>query len=201
MEALQQLNQAPGVLQSALDLSRILIGGHSAGGTVALLNANPDWFKGLCGVFSYAAHTGASTALGHPPNTILPLPGDCPALLMGGTADGVIAASGSRYGDSAQSSTERIEATFAQAVPDRAGANHLVLLQGANHFTFVHPRDDSTGRAFLEGDESGSGQLYRTLMSQLIGAFAQSVCKNEAGDQVAEVIKANAGLVALHLQK
>jgi pimeloyl-ACP methyl ester carboxylesterase len=200
LDCLQQVNEQSGVLQGALNMDKLIIGGHSAGGTVALLNAEPQWFSGLRGVFSYAAHTGASTALGHPPETILPIPGDCPVLLMGGTRDGVIAASGARYGDDGQSATARIEATFDEAVPENGGNSHLVLLDGANHFSFVYPRDDSTGRAFLEGEESRPGEQYRHLMSSLVTAFAGRACERDCPD-VNEVLAKHPQLIAAHRSK
>ena len=80
-----------------VDLSRVVVGGHSAGGTVALHNSNPDWVPGLHAVFAYAAHTMTATALGHDEATVAPVPAKVPVMLMSGADDGVIAASRDRY--------------------------------------------------------------------------------------------------------
>jgi predicted dienelactone hydrolase len=76
---------AGGPLAGLLDTQRVLLGGHSAGGSVALMNARPDWFPGLRGVFAYGSHSKASTMLGYPADTLLPLPDALPLLVLGGS--------------------------------------------------------------------------------------------------------------------
>ena len=56
LEALAGLTAA-GPMEGMLDLSRVVLGGHSAGGTLALANADPGWFPGVRAVFSYGSHT------------------------------------------------------------------------------------------------------------------------------------------------
>jgi len=199
LEELSKLNTGPGPLQSALDLNRVILGGHSAGGTMALLNASPEWFTGVCGAFSYAAHTGAATQLGHSPGAILQVPGGQPCLLMGGSNDGVIAASGGRYGKDGVSSTDRIEATLDKGLSDNAN-HHLVIFDGANHFTFAHPTDGTTGRSFLEGEETYSGEAYRQLISRLVIVFANSLCDREPSS-IASLLEQSPELVSHHRVK
>jgi dienelactone hydrolase len=158
-----------GVLAGLLDLSKVAFGGHSAGGTVALLNANPDWFAGACAAFAYGAHTAAATMLGHPPGSMNVISAKTPVLIMGGAEDGVIAGSASRYGDPDGDATGRVIATFDQAVTREKGDCVLAIIKGANHFSIIDPQDDTTGRAFL--DRPDTSQDARGLMESLIWAF------------------------------
>ena len=149
LSLLEKLN-TQGLLADKLDLSRLAFGGHSAGGTLALLNANRDWFPALRAVFAYGAHTGASTVLGWPEETLLPVKADVPLLLIGGEQDGCIAHSAHRYGSDSKSATARIEQTFHQAVPENGGDNVMLLMNDANHFSFCTPMDDTCGRGYID---------------------------------------------------
>lgn len=151
-------------LQGLLDLQHIVLGGHSAGGTIALQNADPRYFPQVQRAFAYGAHSMAATMLGFAPGTILPLP-PRPLLLLGGTHDGVIAASSARYGG--DHAPDPIARTFCEAATHGA----LVLFEGANHFSFTHPHDTTLGRAFLEAPAAQSEDDLRTLMAQIIADF------------------------------
>lgn len=72
IEELKQLNRK-GLLKGLIDVEHIIFGGHSAGGSAALMNASKKWFEGICAAFSYGAHTGVATILGHPPNSVVPI--------------------------------------------------------------------------------------------------------------------------------
>lgn len=163
-----------GPLAGALDLDRVAFGGHSAGGTLALINANPDWFPGLRAVFSYGAHTGASTVLGHPPETLLPVDARTPSLLVGGNRDGCIAASAGRYGSDTDDPSARIVQTFERAVTRREGDSALAIIDGANHFTLVSSADTVTGRAFLDQPEAHPGDALRAVIGDLIAEFLKA---------------------------
>ncbi|GAB4403174.1 MAG: hypothetical protein OHK003_30910 [Anaerolineales bacterium] len=90
LDSLAQLNgDEKSPLYQALDLNHIILGGHSAGGTVALQNA--QFFEQVRAVFSYAGHTMASTMLGFEAGTVLHVGGKS-VMLMRGDRDGVIAA-------------------------------------------------------------------------------------------------------------
>ncbi|MEP5763623.1 MAG: hypothetical protein ABJ308_03485 [Halieaceae bacterium] len=172
---LKRLNKN-GLLAGHLNLSRVVLGGHSAGGTMALLNANADWFPSVCGAFSYGAHTGGNVALGWEEGSIMPLAKDLPLLIMGGTRDGVIANSAHRYGDETQASpTERIERSFHEGIKGKRGDRYLVLIEGANHFSMVWPRDKSTGRPFLDKKSKGSNKAIRKFMAKLVVTFCDQV--------------------------
>lgn len=175
------------VLAGKLDLQSIILGGHSAGGTVAMLNANPDWFPGVSAAFCYGAHSGASVILGWPENTTLPLPQKVPLLIMGGTQDGCIANSTQRYGSEPDenSSTAMVEETFYKSLTDTSNQaivkkNVLLLIRGANHFSMVHPYDDTTGRPFIDMPATEDEESIRQLMSDFILQFihAQQPARN-----------------------
>jgi hypothetical protein len=83
--------QSEGILAGMLDLQRIVLGGHSAGGRLALENAEPSFFPQVAGAFAYGTSSAAFVNLGYTAGTILPLPSSRPQLLMGGSCDGVLA--------------------------------------------------------------------------------------------------------------
>ncbi len=154
-----------GRLAGLLNLDKVVLGGHSAGGTMALQNGNHEWFPQVKGVFSYGAHTMVTTFLGYEPQTTLPL-WDVPTLLMGGSLDGVIEASCHRYGND-PSSTIPLEKTF-----ETGGENtFLVVLAGANHFTMAYPIDETTGRPFLDHPTTQPDDQLRHELVTLITFF------------------------------
>ncbi len=171
LEELARINRE-GVLAGCLDLGRVILGGHSAGGTVALLNARPQWFPGVCAAFSYGAHTGAATALGYAEDSFFPTPADVPLLVMGGSRDGCIANSGGRYGAGGASPTERVERTFNEAIDSRRGDCYLAIIDGANHFSMAWPEDHSTGRPFIDLPTTREDTDLRQLLSSLIVQFS-----------------------------
>jgi pimeloyl-ACP methyl ester carboxylesterase len=154
-------------LCGALDVERVILGGHSAGGTLALQNG--QFFEQVRAVFAYAGHTMASTMLGFAPGTILPV-GDKPVLLISGERDGVIAASRIRYGAEEQNH-DPVALTFENGIP-ATGRAVWVTLDGANHFSVANLLDEATGRLFLDHPETGSG--IREKMLDLIISFLQA---------------------------
>ncbi|MET9653343.1 MULTISPECIES: dienelactone hydrolase family protein [unclassified Streptomyces] len=158
-------------LDGLLDLERVVVGGHSAGGTVALQSA--AHVPGLRGVFAYGAHTQVAAALGHPPGTVLPVGAHVPVLLMSGENDGVIAASADRYA-AADADADPVARTFHEALTDAGGAHAWVRIAGAGHFTLCDPVDATSARGFLEAPEpEGSGA--RALAGHLVAAFCAAV--------------------------
>jgi len=171
------IQNSSGPLAGLLDLERVLLGGHSAGGSVALMNARPDWFPGLRAVFAYGAHSKASTALGYPADALLPLPDALPTLILGGSEDGVIAASAFRYGDNGNSEPDPvgpIRRTFAEGIKREQGDCYLAIVRGANHFSATFPPDNTTGRPFLDWPTSRMDADIRADLVQIIRTFAQA---------------------------
>lgn len=175
VETIKQEN-AEGVLAGCIDTGNIVLGGHSAGGSVAIYNARSDWFPEIKGAFAYAAHAVASTVLGFADNTVLDLGNDVPVMLVGGTRDGVMASSSHRYGASEGESPDRIAQTFDEGVRPNSGTNYLFSVEGANHFSLAYPVDDSTGRHFLDEDEQGDGEQIRLLLTDLVESFVMDAC-------------------------
>ena len=171
LDSLKQLNDdEKSALYQSMDLNNIILGGHSAGGTVALQNA--QFFEQVKAVFAYAGHTMASTMLGFAPNTILKV-GSKSVMLMRGDRDGVIAASRVRYGAEGQSQ-DPVEKTFDEACQPSAGNEaYDVLLQGANHFALAYPLDETTGRFFLDMEMGRDGEEVRNQIAELIVAFIE----------------------------
>lgn len=173
LDSLAQLNDdEKSPLCGTMDLNHIILGGHSAGGTVALQNA--QFFEQVNAVFSYAGHTMASTMLGFAPNTVLNVGGKA-VMLMRGDRDGVIAASRVRYGVEGQSQ-DPVEKTFDEACRPSAGEEAWdVLLQGANHFSIAHPLDKTTGRFFLDQEMTRHAEEIRNQIAGLVLAFIKKL--------------------------
>ena len=153
-----------------VDLGRVVVGGHSAGGTAALHNSDPSWVPGLQAVFAYAAHTMVATALGHGEAAVLPIPAKVPIMLLGGADDGVIAASRDRYRTD-DGDHDPVRRTFAEAIPRQEGDSWLVELAGAGHFAICDPVDTTSGRSFLEPDSATADPTVPELLGDLIAAF------------------------------
>jgi hypothetical protein len=161
-----------GVLAGLLDLERVILGGHSAGGRVAIESANPSFYPQVVASFSYGAHTAAIVQLGYAAGTILALPAALPMMLIGGTCDGVIANNGSLYGLTWERPTTPIELTF-QATIGGDNDRYLLLVEGANHFTIADPVDPTIGTADLDFPATQSAQS-RDVIAEAIGLFIDS---------------------------
>ncbi|MDR9403573.1 MAG: dienelactone hydrolase [Halothece sp. Uz-M2-17] len=173
MQALENL-QAEGLLAGLLDLDQVILGGHSAGGRVAIESASQTFFPQLAGAFAYAAHTVGGVNLGYKPGTILPLPDSLPLLLLGGTEDGVIANNSHQYGLDWETATTPILRTFQESISGGRGDSYLVLFEGANHFSIAHPHDSTTGTSFLDFPATQPETEIRSLMARIISLFIQS---------------------------
>ncbi|MFE9783917.1 alpha/beta hydrolase family protein [Nocardia salmonicida] len=190
IDALAELN-AQGPLRGALDLNRIALGGHSAGGTVVLQSAR--FFDAVAAVFAWGAHTMVATMLGWPAGTVLPAQVDCPVLLGVGTNDGVIAGSADRYGEDGESRPDPVARTFHEALPP--GEHLLAVIEGANHFG-IADADPTAARAFLDGDDDTDAL---TPFARLTSAFLRAhLCDSgTARTELAEFVAAD--VVAPHL--
>lgn len=195
--ALEQL-QAEGVLAGLLDLNHIILGGHSAGGRVAIESANERFFPQVVAAFAYGAHTAATVQLGYEPGTILPLPDSLPLLLIGGTCDGVIYNSSHRYGLMWEQPQTPVIRTFREALAGGRGDSYLLLLEGANHFSVAHPIDATTGTVFLDFPASQPEEQLRNLMAQAIGLFIDAHVRSQATAIVTlnQLLTSNNSLIA-----
>ncbi len=165
-----ELNDA-GPLAGSLDLDHLALGGHSAGGTIALESAEHRFFPSVRAVFAYAAHTMASTIFGWPQGTVLPLSGDCPVLLLAGSADGLVAASAKWYGEG-DGRLDPILRTF-QTLPNTTatGGSWLVKVGGANHFAIASPQDGGWSRGDLDWPLGAPAEELQATICHAIGLF------------------------------
>ncbi|WP_082574462.1 MULTISPECIES: alpha/beta hydrolase family protein [unclassified Nocardioides] len=170
LEAVAGLNEA-GQLAGLLDLDKVGLFGHSAGGTVILQSARPAWFPQVRAVVSYGGHTMASQMIGYPPNTLLPAPVEAPTLIVAGTHDGVVAASAIRYGEQpGAAGHDPIERTWREALPETT-ESWLVHLEGAGHMLASYPEDPSTARGFLETPTDADHDRLREVLGDLVATF------------------------------
>lgn len=171
LDELEKLNKV-GLLAGLLDLQKIILGGHSAGGRVALENANTEFFSQVSGAFSYGGHTAAPTKLQYEPGTILSLSNSVPMLLIAGTHDGVIAKNSHNYGiDQWETPATPVIRTFREAISRKQGDSYLVVLEGANHFSVADPLDSTLKVASLDFTASQSGAKIRSVIGSVIGLF------------------------------
>ncbi|WP_067831809.1 alpha/beta hydrolase family protein [Actinomadura kijaniata] len=165
------------LLKGMLDLDRVALGGHSAGGTVALQSAR--FLPGVRACFAYGAHTMVATMLGWPAGTVLPAQVDGPVLLGVGTRDGVIMGSSDRYGQDAVpgAAADPVSRTFHEGLsgPD----DLLAVLPGANHFALADPADPTAARAFLDLAAEGDPAAARRAFTDLVAAFLRAHLRGE----------------------
>jgi dienelactone hydrolase len=171
---------AEGPLAGQLDLDCIILGGHSAGGRVALENANPQFFPGIAAAFAYGAHSAATVQLGYGAGEILPLPDSLPLLLLGGTEDGVIIHSSHRYGITWPSAETPIIRTFQEAIAGGRNDCYLGILAGANHFSIASTIDGTTGRPFLDAPATQPLDNLHSCLAHTIGNFIDAHGRGQA---------------------
>ena len=100
-------------------------------------------------------------------------------LLIGGGKDGVLAADTKLLTGDKKDPCWAVEQSFNEGVKGKRGDRLLVLLDGAGHYTFTSPRDETTGRQFLDSHTPGQGKALRKYLSQLIVTFCdQHSCGN-----------------------
>jgi dienelactone hydrolase len=172
--------QNQGILAGLLDLQNIILGGHSAGGRVAIENGNPQFFPQVVATFGYGVHTAGAVLAGYSPGTILPLPDALPMLIMGGTCDGVISNSSDRYGVTWQDATTPVRRTFEEAIAGGRNDSYLVILEGANHFSIIDSTDITTGRPFLDFPATQPQEKYQFFMVEIIGLFINAHVRQQS---------------------
>lgn len=170
-----------------LDLNRVVVGGHSAGGAAALHNSDPSWVPGLRAVFAYAAHTMVAQALGHGEAAVVPVPARVPIMLLGGADDGVIAASRDRYRTD-DGAHDPVRQTFAEAIGRQQGDSWLVELADAGHFAICWPVDTTSGRSFLESGSAGGDSAVRELLGDLVASFIAASLGRPNGFSIEQLV-------------
>ena len=200
---LEHLNSS-GELAGLLDLQKIVLGGHSAGGRVALENAKPQLFSQVVAAFSYGGHTAAPVQLGYEPGTILSLPNSAPMLLIGGTQDGVIANNAKIYGlEEWETAVTPVERTFRETIAEERDDSYLVVLEGANHFSICDRPDPTLRVNALDFPTTQPPAKIRSVMAEIIGLFIDLQVRDRATalQQLELLIENNNSLVASFEQK
>lgn len=170
LDRLRALNAA-GPLAGMLDVDRVALLGHSAGGTVALQSAGPEWFPEVQAVVSYGAHLMASQQLGFAAGTLLESPATVPVLLVSGTHDGVVAASAVRYGAApGDEQHDPVVRTWREGLPHSSDAV-LAVVAGAGHLLAVTPEDPTSARGFLEEPLEDDQDVLREAFLGLVQDF------------------------------
>lgn len=188
-----------GVLAGLLDLQKIILSGHSAGGRIALENANTQFFSQVAAAFSYGAHSAAPIQAGYNPATILSLPSSVPMLLIGGTLDGVIANNSQIYGiDEWQTAVTPVVRTFEEAISREQGDAYLVLLEGANHFSIVDRLDSTLKVTALDFPTTQSPERIRSIIAEIVSLFIDLHVRQQlaASEQLERLLKDNDSLIA-----
>ena len=191
--------QSDSILAGMLDLEKIILGGHSAGGRIALENAEPKFFSQVRAAFSYGAHSAAPFQLGYKSGTVLSLPSSVPMLIMGGTRDGVIAENSNIYGVSKWETAETpIVKTFREAIAGGRNDSYLVILEGANHFSIADRLDSTIEVTALDFPPTQSEAQIRWLMSSAISLFIDAHVRQqeEASEQLRKLLESDNPLVA-----
>ena len=198
LDELEQLNTSS-ILAGLLDLQTIILGGHSAGGRVALENANSQFFSQVAAAFCYGAHTAAPVQVGYEPSTILPLPNAAPTLLIAGTCDGVIANNSHVYGiDRWETPTTPVERTFREAISREQGDSYLVLLKEANHFSVVDRLDPTLQVAALDFPTTQAQSKIRSVIAEIVGLFIELQIhqQSKTSSQLQQLLEDNNSLIA-----
>ena len=195
---LEHLNTS-GELAGVLNLQKIILGGHSAGGRVALENAKPQLFSSVAAAFSYGGHTAAPVQLGYEPGTILSLPNSAPMLLIGGTEDGVIANNAKSYGlEEWETAATPVKRTFREAIARERDDSYLVILEGANHFSICDRPDPTLQVAALDFPTTQPPATIRSVMAEIIGLFIDIQVRDRATalQKLEQLMKNNDSLIA-----
>jgi hypothetical protein len=113
-------------------------------------------------------------------DSYLPLPGSTPLLLMGGTHDGVVdAVAAAQIGHVPRG--HPMQRTFEEAVPPTRPA-WLLLVDGADHYSFAEGYDGTTGRGYLEAPGPADGAVVRAGLGDVVADFAAYALR---GDEAA----------------
>ncbi len=170
---IERLNGQAGPLKGRLDTSTVVVGGHSAGGSIALMAADLTTHPQVRAVFSMAGHNArphGDTVKFEPLGN-----GGIPVFLIAGTNDGVIDRSRFRYGVAPGVEWDPMGRTFNESLTDLHRRHVFARLSGANHFSFADPDDDATvGRPFMDSPSSTPGPDVRRWCAAAIGAFCVS---------------------------
>ncbi len=176
----------------------MVLGGHSAGGRLALENAARRFFPQVGAAFAYGTSSAALIQLGYEPGTILPLPDSVPILLIGGTCDGAVAYMSEKWsGITPGAPTTSIIRTFREAISGGRDDCYLFIIDGANHFSIADPVD-LTPHGSFDFPATQPEDKIRSLMVEIIGLFIDAEVRSlaEASEQLKQLLLADNPLIA-----
>eukprot|EP00210_Caulerpa_lentillifera_P002780 g2656.t1 len=171
-----------GTLAGRLDLDRIILGGHSSGGSLALFTGNKEFLPSCIGVFTYGTHTADLSPRAVPPVSIRPIPGNVPLLLMVGTHDGVIQRTRSLHDTQWENSTVLVRRMYQEGLePGRPAC--YVALDGANHMAILNPEDFTLPNTARDFALTRPKKLVEQVLSHVITKFVHGVLQNATLDE------------------
>ena len=190
--------QSKSILAGTLDLQKIILGGHSGGGRVAIENADPNFFPQVKAAFSYGAHTAARIDLGYSAGVFLKLPSALPLLLMGGSCDGIMANASKRYGiDKWETPATPVIRTFKEAISSTRKDVYLLILEGASSLSFCDRKDLTVNTSFSDFPPTQSIAKIHSFLIKTIGLFIEGhvVDKTSALEQLGKLSTINNVLI------
>lgn len=155
-------------LANHLDLTRIALIGHSAGGAAALADVARPWTPGTVAAVTYGAHGVGAVKAGWGDGTVCPIQ-PVPTLLLAGDHDGLgdAAAVDGRYGPNFSSMQDLIARTLEACGPN----SELRTFAGAGHFALAENYDGSMSTGYLEKGSGLEGPAVRAAIGQEIMRF------------------------------
>ena len=159
--------QEDGPLHGKLDLTRIVLSGHSSGGRTALDFVAFDNPFNISAVFTYGAsfvNSGAAFYAARGSMFACDAVNPPPLLMLGGSEDGVAAKISSLSGDNA---TESLRRTMDEAFTHANGDADLIIFNGCNHMVVCTPVDPSCKAVAsdrpltCDGAQSPNGDRWR----------------------------------------
>jgi pimeloyl-ACP methyl ester carboxylesterase len=166
-----------GTLAGHIDMKRVVLGGHSAGGILALQNADRRWIPGIKAAFAICANPMPMMALGGWQDGKLPKLPATSGLVIGGTDDAIGDLHNQQFGRPHERGWETIQTMFETCYgnPPHGGDQFLVIFKNANHHTICNPLDETIGRTYLETKTSVDDDDLRGRMAWWIIAFLNVV--------------------------
>jgi dienelactone hydrolase len=183
LDELEKLN-ASGELAGVIDLNRLVLGGHGAGGWLALQNATRRFFLTINAAFAYAPVALDLLAhVGHEPGVLPVLPSEVPTLTLAGTDDGVGTRLQADFGDDEPlSGVGLIKRQWDKCIGGGHGHAYFMSVRGANHYTIAHPVDEAALWALHDHEVAAPGEEARSLIADIIGRFICGYVRRAHGD-------------------
>ncbi|MDJ0714194.1 MAG: dienelactone hydrolase [Prochloraceae cyanobacterium] len=198
LNELENLN-SQGVLAGAIDSEKIVLGGHSGGGRVALENADPSFFPTVKAAFAYGAHSAGRLDLGYEPETFLSLPSSLPMLLLGGSLDGIMANASNSYGVSEwETPYTPIIRTFKEAISSKRNDVYLAIVEGASSYSICDRKDSTFSISDTDFTPTRSTAEIHSFLAEIISLFIDYHIRQEisAFQKLSELLTTDNPIIA-----